>query len=220
MMTKPNWTELLVLVLATTAMSAGCHREPDAPAATAPPASASTTPSTDATGAGTVASDTRTTADAPAATPTAVTPGAALALVASIDEHEIAAAEQARRKNLQGPVLEFANLLHREHSANLKAGQALSSGAGAIQPERTADVEAMRTKGASELAALDQKSGKEYEAAYVDAMVKGHTEALALLDERLIPAAQDERLRNFLTNTRDHVAMHLQRGKDLQAAPR
>ncbi len=202
-------------------LSTGCRREPDeTPAvteATAPPAAA---PATDATAAGTVASDTRTAPDASGAAPIAATQGAALALVGVVDEHEVAAAEQARAKKVTGPVLEYANLLHREHGANLEAGRQLASGSDAIQPERTAEVNAMSEKGKSELATLDQKSGKDYEKAYVDAMVKGHTEALAMLEERLIPAAQDEKLRNFLTNTRDHVAMHLQRGKDLQASGR
>jgi putative membrane protein len=75
----------------------------------------------------------------------------------------------------------------------------------------------MRKKGREELAMLDAKSGSEYQKAYVDAMVKGHAEVLELLETRLIPAATDEQVRNFLTSSRDHVAMHLDRGKALQS---
>lgn len=140
----------------------------------------------------------------------------ALAQVGAVDKHEIAAAEQARDKKVTGAVLEFANMLHREHTANLKAGEALAAQEaqpGASSPQ----AEAMVEKGKAELATLAEKSGKEYEKAYVDAMVKGHTEALALLQDKLIPSAPNEVVRNFLTNSRDHVAMHLEHAKQLQA---
>jgi len=136
--------------------------------------------------------------------------------VGAVDKHEIAAAEQARDKKVTGAVLEFANMLHREHTANLKAGEALAAQEaqpGASSPQ----AEAMVEKGKAELATLAEKSGKEYEKAYVDAMVKGHTEALALLQDKLIPSAPNEVVRNFLTNSRDHVAMHLEHAKQLQA---
>ncbi len=139
---------------------------------------------------------------------------AAVALVAVVDQHEIAAAEQARSKQVGGAVLDYANMLHREHSNNLQAGQALRIGGG---PEANSpEVEAMKSKGRAEVATLDAKSGADYQKAYVDAMVKGHAEVVQLLDTKLIPAAKDEQVRNFLTNTRDHVAMHLERGEALQ----
>lgn len=217
---KPNGIRLLAALVTASALLSGCRNEHDETPATTDATPPATAPATDATAAGTVASDTRTTPDAATPAPAAVTPGAALALVAAVDEHEVAAAEQARGKKVTGAVREYADMLHREHGANLEAGKALSTGAGAIQPEQNADVTAMREKGKSELATLDQKSGKDYETAYVEAMVKGHTEALSMLEDRLIPAAQDERLRTFLNNTRDHVAMHLERGKELQAGTR
>lgn len=139
----------------------------------------------------------------------------ALAQVAAVDSHEVAAAEQARAKQVTGAVLEYANLLHREHATNLEAGKALAAELGARTASSPA-ADALREKGRAELAALDAKSGKDYEKAYIDAMVKGHTEALALLDDRLVPSAKNEATRNFLTNSRDHVAMHLERAKELQ----
>lgn len=205
----------LILALMAAAHLTGCRRDADDATATPPVAQA---PSTDATGAGTTASDTHTSADTPPAAPTPPpAPGVSLALVAAIDEHEIAAAEQARGKKVTGAVLEYANLLHREHEENLKQLRALTQGTGAVELQGTAEVHALQTKAEAQLAALDGKSGADYRTAYLDAMVNGHTDALALLETRLIPAAQDERLRNFLVNTRDHVAMHLDRGKQLQS---
>jgi putative membrane protein len=212
-MERLGWTckYVCMAVLGASAAMSGCAREapnprgaesavdalPPPPAA--PPEASPSAGQAPVTGAGTTVSE-----------------GAALAMVAAVDEHEIAAAEQAQAKQVKGDVLEYANMLHREHSANLEAGKKLAAGRAASN--EAAEADAMRKKGREELTMLDAKSGAEYQKAYVDAMVKGHAEVLELLETRLIPAATDEQVRNFLTSSRDHVAMHLDRGKALQSA--
>ncbi|BDU16883.1 DUF4142 domain-containing protein [Lysobacter auxotrophicus] len=208
-------TLLVVAVMA----AAGCRRD-DAAAPAQNPPPASTSPG-DATGAGTIASDTHTSADtappspAPAAPPS---PGVSLALVTAVDEHEIAAVEQTQGRKFSPPVREYAQMLHREHSENLAAARALSSAGHLIQPETTTEVHALVGKGKATLEALAGTPHAQYERAWLQAMVDGHAEALSMLDSRLIPAAQDEPLRNFLNNTRDHMAMHLERGRALLEA--
>jgi putative membrane protein len=203
------------IALALVAIS-GCSRDYDTTAddaaRTDTPAADATTPSADAAGAApTTAPEPGTAPSTPNAPATgALTQGQAVALVGAVDKHEIAAAEQARGKKVTGEVLDFANLLHREHSTNLQAGEKLG------MSETSPEVTAMEEKGRSELATLDQQTGKDYEKAYIDAMVKGHQEALSLIDDRLLPAAQDDNVRAFLTNSREHVAMHLERAKSLQ----
>ncbi|MDR0181735.1 DUF4142 domain-containing protein [Lysobacter arvi] len=201
---------LLIAVLA----AAGCQRDDANPADAAPPASQ--TPSTDATGAGTTASDTHTSADSappvPAAPPSA---GVSLALVAALDEHEVAAAEQARNRKLSAATREYAQMLHREHTENLAALRSLASADHLAEPQTTAEVHALVGRGKASLETLATVDDADYERAWLQAMVDGHTHALAMLDERLIPAARDEPVRNFLNNTRDHLAMHLERGRAL-----
>ena len=51
--------------------------------------------------------------------------------------------------------------------------------------------------------------------AYIDAMVKGHTEALAVLDNKLIPKATTQAVKDHLAATREHVAHHLERAESL-----
>lgn len=203
---------LSIAVLAIT----GCRRdEPaqtDTAAAPGTPA-ISSTPAVDDTDNTTAAAagDAGTAANPGAPAAGALTQAQAVSLVGAVDKHEIAAAEQAKGKKVTGEVADYADMLHREHSKNLEAGQKLGAA------ESSPDLAAMEQKGRAELDTLDKASGKDYEKAYVDAMVKGHEEALALLDSRLIPAASDANVRTFLTTTREHVAMHLERGKALQA---
>lgn len=141
--------------------------------------------------------------------------GEALAMVAAVDAHEIAAAEQARSKGVEGDVLAYADLLHSDHSENLVKTRALAS---ADLDNSSPAVMQQREKGKAELAKLAALEGDAYESAYIDAMVKGHTEALAMLDDKLIPAAQDGAIKKHLTATREHISMHLQKAKALQGS--
>jgi len=143
----------------------------------------------------------------------------ALAMLTAVNDHEIAAAEQARTKGVNGAVLEYADLLHEEHMQNLAETTEVASAAGSTSPAGTTDtapVVAQRMKGQDELKALDALEVEAYSKAYVDAMVKGHEAVLTLIDDRLLPAATDERVRMHLAATRGHIAMHLDEGKRLQ----
>jgi putative membrane protein len=137
----------------------------------------------------------------------------ALGLLAAANEHEVAAADQAIAKKVTGDVLAFANMMKTDHGKNLAETSALG---GTSEGTKIAE---LRSKGEAELAALDAKSGTEYEQAYIDAMVKGHTEVLALLDGTLIPAATDEAVKTHFAQTRTAVARHLDEAKKLKAGP-
>ena len=135
----------------------------------------------------------------------------ALGLLGAIDEHEIAAAKQAQDKDVTGDVLDYAKMMETEHGDNLAKTQSL--GTLATAP----DVQAMKDKGAKELKTLDMASGKAYEKAYIDAMVKGHQEALETIDGKMMPAATSDAVKQHLTETRTHVAAHLDKAKAIAA---
>jgi putative membrane protein len=141
--------------------------------------------------------------------------GEALALVMAVDQHEISAAEQARGKDLPDDVAEYANMLHTEHTRNLEADRQLAQDSG-ISPATTERVTAQQEKGQAVLDQLAELEGEAYAEAYVNAMVQGHTEALTLIDEQLLPAATDPALQAHLTSTREAIAKHLEQGKALQ----
>lgn len=154
-----------------------------------------------------------TASEPPAATETPATAtddSLALGLLAAVNEHEIAAAQQAESKKVSAPVLAFAQMMIKQHGENLAQTKALGTLAS------TPEVQAMKDKGKSDLDALGQKNGKEYEAAYIDAMVDGHTEALGLIDGRLLSLASVGRVKDHLIATRGHVVTHLEEAKKLQ----
>ena len=205
-------TSLLALSLLTVALATACDRRDDpenAPTADAATADASALPATDPTAPASANSG----ADGMASV---VTPGSddalALGLLSVVDDQEIQAAQQAIAKPVTGAVLEYARMMEKQHTDNLIQTKAL--GPVGDSPE----VQAMKEQGASELAELGTQVGKEYEAAYLAAMISDHTQALALIDGRLLSLASSGAVRDHLNRTREHVAKHLEDAQKLQAA--
>lgn len=208
MKANANWTLGAALALALVSLTA-CNRDE----ADAVPTANETPPSTAEQPAPVAPAEAPAPAEpAPAA---AMGEGEALGMLQAINEHEIAAAEQAKSKNVTGKVLDYANMMHAEHSKNMADTKALD-GQNGVTIGSNAEVDAQRSKSQAELATLGALEGDAYAKAYIDAMVKGHTEALAALDGKLIPAAKAEPVKAHLTTTREHVAKHLEAAKALQ----
>lgn len=139
-----------------------------------------------------------------------------LSFVNAVNVNEILAASVAQKKKINGPVMDYAKMLHTEHGVNMgktmKLGQTIN-----VTPSDTKAVNDLYMKGAGELATLVPKDGKEFESAYVDAMIKGHNEAIAMIDDKLMKQAKNDALKKHLTDTRQAIAMHLEQAKKLKA---
>ena len=192
-------------ILLALAIASGCDRRelPENQPTPEPNAATPTTPAPD-TSAPPVTPE-------PAAADSTTDDSLALGLLAALNEHEITAAQQAQSKNVSAPVLAYAKMMEKQHGDNLAKTKTLGSLAS------TPEVQAMKDKGKSDLDMLGQKNGKEYETAYVDAMVSGHTDALALIDGRLLSLASTGPVKDHLMETRDRVVMHLEEARKLQA---
>jgi len=207
----------LILLVALAAAASGCNNpRNDADAPVDRPADAAAGPAPAATDPASAATPSADAAGQPPADPMAPTGDTArtgdplaLGLLSAVNEHEIAAARQAKEKKVGGAVLEFANLMEKEHSANQSQTLALGT------PSDSAEVKAMKDQGRAELDALGAKSGDDYRKAYVAAMIKGHQDALNLIDTKLLPAATGDAVKAHLRETREHVAMHLEQARKL-----
>lgn len=138
----------------------------------------------------------------------------ALGTLSAINTSEIGAANLALQKQVQGGVRDYAMQMVKEHTDN---NQKLAKWSPDLS---AAAAKAQMSKGKTELAVLQKLDGKAFEAAYVTAMVKDHTDALAALDKQLIPAAKTAQVLAHLQTTRSHVAEHLAAAKTLQASSR
>jgi len=163
---------------------------------------------TDATATGNATSDAAMTPLPP--------PGEAMGWMTVVDEHEIAAAEQARSKKVDGKVLDYANMMHKEHTQHLEQTRALAKQAG-TEITTTGVAAQQRAKGEAERARLAALNGDEYERAYIEAMVKDHADVLAMLDRMIAAPATQDPLKQHLTTTRAAVSKHLDQARALQS---
>lgn len=148
----------------------------------------------------------------------AMTQPLALHMLRAIDEHEIAAAEQAEQRNLDDDVAEYVRMLKADHIRNLAITRTLLRDTGAQAMPDNADLDAMQIQQGEERQQLaTTQSDRAYQDAWLDAMVKGHSETLAKLDKDMIPAASDNKARDHLQQTRTAVARHLEMAQKLRA---
>lgn len=138
-----------------------------------------------------------------------------LGMVAIVNRNEITAAMEAQQKKLSKPVMDYAKMLHQQHGMNM--GETLKVGQQAnATPVITPKADELSKKGAQALGILVPKDGEEFERGYLDAMVKGHTEVLSMIDNELMGAASNAAVKAHLTKTRASVADHLAKAKSLQ----
>jgi putative membrane protein len=77
----------------------------------------------------------------------------------------------------------------------------------------------MKNQAQAQRAELDKLQGAVFEAAYVDAMVKGHSDVLIKLDAKFLPAARNAVVANHLRDTRGRVVNHLTQAQRLDGNP-
>ncbi len=75
----------------------------------------------------------------------------------------------------------------------------------------------LQRNGRKAIASLNHLQNGAFDRVYIADMVKGHTAALQLLNQKLIPLATNPLVKQLLENTRNHVIMHLQKAKAVQA---
>jgi putative membrane protein len=148
---------------------------------------------------------------APAAVRPILPERAALGILNVINDFEIAAGQQALAKHVGGDVAKYAQMMIDQHARSRTMTNALD-------PDGyTAEAEARREAWKRELDALGSADEDDYASTYISAMVRGHADALAVLDATLIPSATRAEVKEHLAATRKRVARNLEEAKLLEA---
>ncbi len=138
-----------------------------------------------------------------------------LATIATIDKNEILLGVIATNKKVSSGVGHFANMMIDQHGTNLTEALEMANNLH-INALTGGDSDKLATQGKNAMLALGGLNGDQFDKAYVDAMVKGHTAALDLIDNHLLKSAKNDDVKNFLTATRATVVIHLDHAKKLQ----
>jgi putative membrane protein len=140
----------------------------------------------------------------------AITSGDAGAIAHAIDDGEIQLAQLALTKASSADVRNFAQMMIADHTA---ANQQLDTNGYPMAKNPATDVLTAQTQ--RTLQDLQQRSGDDFDRAYMGSQVFMHEMALRTMKDTIVPSA-DQKLRPIVTNMRDQVQMHLDTARSLQ----
>jgi putative membrane protein len=143
--------------------------------------------------------------------------GEIIATLIVANKNEIAAAEEALNKATSPDVKEYAGMLKKEHSDNLENTLNVSNESN-IDPVETEKVIELKEAGNKELSELSDLKDKSFDTAYINAMVKGHEDLLAMFDNNFLKNVSNTSLKELLLKTRPHIESHLEQAKKIQKA--
>jgi putative membrane protein len=175
---------------------------PPAPMPESKPATTDAKPIEGTMGGGPSA-DTTTTAPKPPTTEKPMTDG------------EIEMAQLATKSATNADVKNFAAMMVTQHRDMETKGKTLAAKA-KITPAENDASKSLKSDVDSSLATMKGQKGKDFDKAYIDAQVKAHRDVLNMIDNKLLPSAQNGDLKTMLTDARTHVATHLAKAEEIQ----
>lgn len=143
------------------------------------------------------------------------TDGRILGSLVVLNQNEIAAGQEAVQRSTNPAVKNFADMMIRDHGANLARTEEVSQKSG-IATINGPIAMTLKQKGRRLMYTLKHVNNASFDKVYINAMVKGHAEALNLID-KLIPLATNPAVKAHLQDTRTHVAHHLAAAQQIQA---
>lgn len=140
-----------------------------------------------------------------------------LAVIEQIDKNEINAANVALSKTTNDDVKDFADDMKSDHQKNLEDAHDLIKKLN-LSFTTSEMATSLAKKGETGLKGLESMQGSQFDKAYIDAMVKGHTEALNFINMTISKTANaDSDFVDFLKDTQKTVSHHLDEAKEVQA---
>lgn len=133
------------------------------------------------------------------------------------NQGEIEEAKLAQSRATSPSVRRFAKMMTRHHgNAQRQAMRVATKVKPTETPATSPPAEELKQDGEKTIAALRDKSGAEFDRAYVDAQIKQHENVLKLIDQRLDPEAKDPNVKALVKEMRPIVQQHLQEARTLQ----
>lgn len=136
-------------------------------------------------------------------------------IVAAINIGEIQAANLALQKSQNAEVKKFAQQMLKEHEALNKEILQLDMKLD-IPTDRSERSIMIREKNEFSLNRLKDKSGKDFDDAYIDDQIMMHKLALETLEHSLIPSAKHAQLKATLQKAHGNVQKHLKHAEAIE----
>jgi putative membrane protein len=128
---------------------------------------------------------------------------------------EIAMADIAKRNAVHRDVKNYAAMMlthHRDGETKEKVvGQKAK-----IAPAENELSSQLESEMQSTITSLKNRSGGDFDRAYINSQIYAHQKLLDMLDAKLIPSAQNGELKSYLAQQRAQVAMHLAKAQEIK----
>jgi putative membrane protein len=198
------------------ALTPACKKKNTEPAATTTETAGSGSAAMAATGSG--SADMAAAGSGSAAAPAAggLTDPQIAAIVVAANQVDIDAGNLALEKTKNEDVKKFAQQMVTDHTAVNKAAVDLVTKL-KVTPEESDASKGLVAGGADNRAKLEKLDGAEFDKAYVDNEVAYHKAVIDTLDQKLIPSASNEELKNTLVGVKPAFDEHLKHAEMLQS---
>lgn len=138
-----------------------------------------------------------------------------LGVALAANDGEVQLADIALKKASADNVKQFAAMMKSHHNTALAKARSLETKTKITNAE--SDVSAfLKNDVAATSKDLKDKDGRSFDRAYIDSQVQGHKDVLTILDNRLLPSAQNGEIKSMLIEMRRTVTDHLTKVESLQ----
>lgn len=149
--------------------------------------------------------------------PAALTDAQIAKAMITINEGEIDAAKLAEKNAVSSDVKNFALMMETEHKRNEKETKEIAK-KNKISMDKSGLSKSLEADAKQTSKDLKKQPDANFDQAYIGSQVQMHTNALDLIQNTLLPAAQSPELKDHLNTTSKAVAIHLDHAKTLQKA--
>ncbi len=139
------------------------------------------------------------------------------AIVLAANTIDIQNANLALKTSTDTSVKDFAKMMVTDHTSVNDKAKALA-GKLALKPVENATSKGLVKAMNAKRAALARQKGGAFDTAYMDNEVSYHQAVLDMVDQKLIPGAQNAELKDLLTSVRPAFEAHLAHAKEVRAA--
>jgi putative membrane protein len=141
--------------------------------------------------------------------------GQLAAVLQAINQGEIQQAQLAESRAQSPEVKKLAQHMMTAHQNMQTKAQAMMSRL-QLTPSDNAVSQQIQTDAQNDLSTLQSMRGREFDRDYVQAQIKGHNQAIEMLD-RMIPTVKSPEMKTELMNLRPKLQAHLQEAERVQS---
>lgn len=136
-------------------------------------------------------------------------------VVVTANTIDIENGELAKKKASNDAVREFAARMINEHTDLNQQASALANKLN-VKPQDNALSKSLREDANKTQEKLKDKSGKEFDKAYIDAEIKFHKQVIEAADKKLVPSVQNDELKAMLVGVRPLLVSHREHAERIE----